>query len=339
MTDRITIVGAGAIGGVLGAYMSAAGHEVLLVDSVPEHVAAINRSGLRISGFRGDRTFPLRAATPDQLSEPLEFVILAVKAQHTRAALQPIKPLLKPEGFVVSLQNGFCEEMIADEVGMERTVGAFVHFGADYQEPGHILLASEVPIRVGEMDGRLTPRLTRIAGALAAAMPAALTQNIWGYLWGKMIYGTMAFAGALVDRPFGEVCGHPDYQELMIAIGRETGMVARAHGVAMESIGGLNPNIFIADDLGPARAALNAMAESSKGALKQYTGIQRDIMVRRRKTEVDHQPAAVADKARAIGMRAPYCEAIVPLVKEVEDGVRLLGYANLDELASRVKQG
>jgi 2-dehydropantoate 2-reductase len=336
--DRITIIGAGAIGGVLGAFMAGAGHDVLLVDSVAEHVAAINANGLRISGFRGDRVFKVKAATPDQLREPLTFVILAVKAQHTLQALAPVEPLLAPDGFVVSLQNGFCEELIAERVGAARTVGAFVHFGADYQEPGHILLAGEVPIRVGELDGSLTPRLQRIAGALAAAMPTGLTTNVWGYLWGKMTYGTMAFAGALVDRPFGEVCGHPEYQDLMIAIARETAQVAQAYGVRLENIAGLDPNIFLSADPTAARQALSAMAAAGKGGLKQYTGIQRDIMVRHRQTEVDFQPGAVAAKARAIGLSAPYCEAIVPMIREVEEGTRPLGWANLKDLAGRVSQ-
>jgi 2-dehydropantoate 2-reductase len=339
MSNRITIVGAGAIGGVLGAYLSAAGHDVLLVDTVKEHVAAINREGLRISGLRGDRRFPVRAVTPDQLEGPLDFVILAVKAQHTGEALAPVERLLSSDGFVVSLQNGLCEEIIADRVGIARTVGSFVHFGADYLQPGHIVLASEVPIRVGELNGRLTPRLTQIAGVLAAAMPTALTENLFGYLWGKMCYGTMAFAGALVDRPFGEVCAHPDHQALLIKVARETAWVAQALGVRLETISGLDPNLFLAADPAPVRQALTAMGAASKGSLKQYTGIQRDIMVRKRRTEVDHQPGAVLAKARSLGMSAPYCQHIVAMIKEVEDGKRPLGWANLTELASRAEKG
>jgi 2-dehydropantoate 2-reductase len=334
--EQITIVGAGAIGGVLGAYMSAAGHDVLLVDSVAEHVAAINQNGLRISGFRGDRTYKVKAVTPDQLTGPLGFVILAVKAQHTLQALAPLEPLLAPDGFVVSLQNGLCEEIIAGRVGKERTVGAFVHFGADYQEPGHILLASEIPIRVGELDGRLTPRLGRIAGALAAVMPTALTSNVWGYLWGKMCYGTMAFGGALVDRPFGEVCAHPEHQALMIAIARETARIAQAQSIHLEAIPGLDPNLFLLEDPEPARQLLTAMGAAGKGNLKQYTGIQRDLMVRKRKTEVDYQPGAVAAKARGLGLQAPYAEQIITMIHEVEEGKRPLGWENLKELADRV---
>lgn len=156
---RITIVGAEAIGGTVGAYLTSAGHDVLLVDTVAEHVAVMNERGLRISGIRGDHVFKVRACSPRELTGPLEFVILAVKAQATRAALGPIVPLLSPDGFVVSMQNGICEEEIAELVGAERTLGCLVHYAADYQEPGHVQLASEHEIYFGELDGRITPRL------------------------------------------------------------------------------------------------------------------------------------------------------------------------------------
>lgn len=198
---HITIIGAGAIGGTTGVYLSAAGHDVLLVDNVREHVDAINRQGLRISGIRGDRTFPVQACLPDALKAPLGFVILAVKAQHTEAALAPVVPLLADDGFVVSMQNGLNEEIIARRVGPHRTVGCFVHFGADYQEPGHILLGNEHPIYVGELDGSITPRVGMIAEALRAVMPAAVTDHIWDWLWTKMCYGSLYFAGALLDAP------------------------------------------------------------------------------------------------------------------------------------------
>ena len=186
----ITIVGAGAIGGTTGAYLSAAGHDVLLVDSVREHVDAINRHGLRISGIRGDRTFRVPARLPEELRGPLGFVILAGKAQHTEGALAPRVPLLPDDGFVVSMQNGLNEEIIARHIGVRRTVGCFVHFGADHQEPGHILLGNEHPIYFGELDGSVTPRVRRIADTLRAVMPTDVTDNIWGWLWTKMCYGS-----------------------------------------------------------------------------------------------------------------------------------------------------
>src|SRR5204863_7304329 len=154
----ITIVGAGAIGGTVGGFLSAAGYDVTLVDVVPEHVRAINERGLRVSGVRGDRIFRPRALLGADLRGPLGVTFLCVKAHFTEGAMGQIAPLLAPDGYVLSLQNGLNEEIIARHVGPERTVGAFIHFGANYLEPGHILLGGEQTIHVGELDGRITPR-------------------------------------------------------------------------------------------------------------------------------------------------------------------------------------
>jgi len=135
---RYTIVGAGAIGGTLGAYMARAGEDVTFVDADRAHVAAMRERGLTIRGYKETFTVPARAFTPEEAPGPVEALLLAVKAQHTEAALGAIVDRLAPDGFVVSLQNGLCEDVIRQIVGAERTVGCFVNFSADYLEPGLI---------------------------------------------------------------------------------------------------------------------------------------------------------------------------------------------------------
>src|SRR4051794_17490075 len=130
-----TVVGAGAIGGTVGARLLRAGHDVLLCDADRDHVAAINADGLTVEGALEHFTVRARAVAPEELPEELGTVLLAVKYQHTRAALTWIGPRLAGDGCVVSLQNGLNEPLIAAAVGEARTVGAFVNFGADYLAP------------------------------------------------------------------------------------------------------------------------------------------------------------------------------------------------------------
>src|SRR5690348_9481508 len=106
----ITIVGAGAIGGTVGAFLTDAGYDVTMVDVVPEHVQAMNERGLRITGLRGDRTFPVKAVLADDLRGPLGVTFLCVKGHFTEPAMRQIGPLLSPDGFILSLQNGLNEE-------------------------------------------------------------------------------------------------------------------------------------------------------------------------------------------------------------------------------------
>src|SRR5689334_21429773 len=99
-----TIYGAGAIGGITGARLAQAGHDVLLVDQADDHVAAMNARGLTIDSREGSVTIPVRAITPAQLGNDLDLVLLAVKSQDTPAALDVLAPRLAADGAIVSLQ-------------------------------------------------------------------------------------------------------------------------------------------------------------------------------------------------------------------------------------------
>ena len=92
---EITVFGAGAIGGVVGAYLAKSRHQVLLVDSARDHVEAINRDGLLIDGLRGEFRVRARAVTPEDLPDSLDLVMLCVKAQNTAAAHSESRIMLK----------------------------------------------------------------------------------------------------------------------------------------------------------------------------------------------------------------------------------------------------
>src|SRR5437773_2417053 len=197
MRSRFLIWGAGAIGGTLGAYLARAGADVTMVDTCVEHDDAIVRDGLHITGPIDDFIVRVPAFTPQSLTGKWDDVILATKAHHTEVAARALRPYLSNAGCVVSAQNGLNELTIADVVGAERTVGAFVNFGADYLEPGVIHYGGHGAVVVGEIDGRITPRVTAIRDAWHHFDPRAIvTPNIWGYLWGKEAYGAMLYATA-----------------------------------------------------------------------------------------------------------------------------------------------
>lgn len=331
----ITIIGAGAIGGTVGAFLTDAGYDVTLVDVVPEHVRIMNERGLRITGLRGDRVFPVKAMLGSELRGPLGVTFLCVKGHFTESAMRQIGPLLAPDGYVLSLQNGLNEEIIAREVGPERTVGAFIHFGADYLEPGLIQLASEQTIHIGELDGRVSDRAEALRAALAHVMPAEVTTNIWGFLWGKLVYGAMAFAASCVDAPVPAIIDDPLGMRVCRSAAAEAYLVARTQAQRLEMIGEFDPNAFA-----PAIAAtageetLRAMAAPMRGAIKQHMGIWRDLAVKKRRTEVDMQTAVIVAKGREQGIPTPVNAAVLRVIHEIEEGTRGMGWENLAEIAS-----
>lgn len=330
----ITIVGAGAIGGTVGAFLHDAGYDVTLVDIDAAHIRAINEHGLRLTGIRGERLFRPRAIVRDELRGPLGVVFLCVKGHFTAGAIREIAPLIAPEGYVLSLQNGLNEPIIAEVIGRERTVGAFVHFGADLIEPGQIQLGAEQTIFIGELDGQITPRAEALRATLAHVMPARTTANIWGFLWGKLVYGALAFAASTVDAPVPAILDDPLGRLVCRAAAEEAYLVASTQARPLEPIGEFEPNAF-APGQRAAEASLDALADAMRRSPKQHMGIWRDLRVKRRKTEVDMQVAALINKGREIGVPTPINAAVLDLIHAIEDGERGMEWANFQLLAER----
>jgi 2-dehydropantoate 2-reductase len=331
---RCLVWGAGAIGGTLGAHLARAGHDVMLVDTADEHVAAINRVGLAIEGPIATFTVRLRAFTPDTLAGEWDTIVLATKAHHTEAATQALLPHLAPGGCVISAQNGLNELAIARIVGPARTVGAFVNFGADYMQPGVIHYGGRGAVVLGEIDGRITPRANAIRDAwLNFDTQAIVTRNIWGYLWGKEAYGAMLFATALTNESIADALAMHRYRGLYVALAREALAVADARGVTPEAFDGFDPAAYgprAAD--GAASRSLDALVAHNRRSAKSHSGIWRDLAVRKRRTEVDAQLGIVVSLGREAGVATPLTARLVELIHDIENGVRPLSLETLDAL-------
>lgn len=333
---RFLIWGAGAIGGTLGAFLARAGHDVMLVDAVEEHVAAINRHGLRITGPIAEFTQAVPAITPESVAGQWPTIVLATKAHHTVAATRALAPRLAANGCVVSAQNGLNELDIARIVGTERTVGAFVNFGADYLEPGVIHYGGRGAVVVGEIDGSMTSRAMAIRDAWRDFDERAVaTANIWGFLWGKEAYGAMLFATALTNESIADALAMPEYRGLYVALAREVLAVASARRVAPEAFDGFDPTAYLpAASPGAATRSLDELVAHNRRSAKTHSGIWRDLAIRKRPTEVDAQLGIVVALAREAGVPTPLTARLVELIHDVEHGSRAQSIETLDALAA-----
>ena len=333
---QITIVGAGAIGGIIGASLIRAGHDITFVDAAEEHVRAINERGLTIEGSAETFTVRAQAITPDAATGPLGVVFLAVKTMHTEIAARQIAPHLAPDGCVVSMQNGFNEDRIAAIVGRPRTIGAFVNFGGDYHEPGRILYGGAGALYLGELDGTFSPRLERLVAVVRDFLPnTTATSNIWGYLWAKHAYGGMLKATALVDASIADVLGDSSARPAIANVAAEVLAVAAAEGVRPEGFDGFDPAPFV---FGPGRnataivASLDTLVAFNRRSLKAKSGIWRDLAVRKRKTEVEAMVGGVRDHANRHGLGIPLVEALGRMIGEIETGTRQMSWDNIRTL-------
>jgi 2-dehydropantoate 2-reductase len=339
MTDTpILIWGAGAIGGTIGAFLARAGKDVLFVDRVAEHVAAINESGMRISGPVAEFTTSARATMPEGLNGKYDTVFLCVKGQDTVGAVEALKPHLAERGCVVSIQNGLNETVIADMIGAERTVGAFINFGADYHGPGHIFYGGRSAVVVGEIDGTITPRSEELHALLKIFDDEAiLTDNVWGYLWSKMGYISLLFATALVDATIDEVMASKPHQALHTELAREVMSVAEAKHLKLESFDPFEPTGFIKDaDATATQQAFDRMVDYRNRSEKKYSGMWRDIAIRKRKTEVNELLVPFVREAEALGVPTPLNKRMIELVYDIEEGRRNQSWETLDVLKAEM---
>jgi 2-dehydropantoate 2-reductase len=331
---KVAIVGAGAIGGTVGAYLVRTGHDVTFIDRVEEHVEAIKRTGLHITGPIDDFTVQAPAYLVEDAPRPFEHVFLSVKANATRAAAQSLLPLLADDGYVLSLQNGLNEIVLSEVLGAQRVIGCFVNFGADYLGPGEIHYGGHGAVVVGELDGSTTPRLIELHEALRAFEPQAkLTGNIWGYLWSKLAVGAMITATAITDDGIADCYAMPEYRPLFAAIAREVLAVAEAAGVRPEPFDGFDPAAFSpAATPAATEASLDDMVAFNRRSAKTHSGVWRDLAVRLRPTEIPDQLGPVVTRAAELGLGTPLLTALLRLLAEVEAGSRERSRDNLAEM-------
>lgn len=352
---KVTIIGAGAIGGLAGAYMSQAGHDVTLVDRWAEHVEAMKRDGLFIDGVRGEMRIPVKAAHMAELSGPLEAVLIATKSQHTEAAVREILPLMGPDTFIVSFQNGFNEPLIADILteaglgGSERVIGSIPNYGGALVDPGQLEFVHEGKIQLGEMDGSDSPRLAELSAMLEALTAVEKSANIWGQIWAKEVYSAQVVFSALADAKISETLGNERHARTAGAVVREALQIAEANGIAVEAFDFFDPANYrpqtaadtqkLLDNINHAIWLLKKDQKPDQHQFrKKGSGIWWDIVYRNRPSEVRAFAGKLIDYGKSAGADTRLNEKLAGMIYEIEDGKRALGFHNFDELEAYTRE-
>ncbi|HWP16093.1 MAG TPA: 2-dehydropantoate 2-reductase [Xanthobacteraceae bacterium] len=340
MKKRIAVVGAGAVGGYLGGHLARTGNDVTLIDPWPEHIEAIRRHGLKLSGMTDEENYTVQVPTM-HLTEvqsiskqrPIDIAIVSSKSYDTEWSTTLIRPYLSTDGFVVSSQNSINEETIARVVGWGRTVGCVVgnNFGVDLYEPGHIrrTMPRDFKVKsiyVGEAHGRITPRVQELARMLQAIDGADATTNLWGERWSKLcVNGMRNGVSAATGMSGNERDAHDKIRPVVIRLAGEAIRVGRALGYQLGPITGIDPSRLLAAFDGDPAALTEVEAHMTKQTSSQArSNIQRPSMAqdmqKGRKTEIGELNGFIVQKAKEAGCAAPTHERLVEIVRGVERG-------------------
>ena len=321
---HVLCFGAGAIGSLVGARLSESGVAVTLL-ARRDHVAAIRTRGLIVETPRGRtvcKNVDSITALDDLAGRP-DLVLLTVKAYHTAAALETLRPLLADHAAVVSLQNGIGnEEQIAAVCGIPRTIAATVTISASRPRPGvvrqHTMAGG---IGVAPLDPRR--EASDLVGLFRGAGFRTLAYREYRSMkWSKLLLNLFTNAtSAILDVPPLAVVGDPRLFEVERGALREARRVMRASGVRPVALPGYPVPLLQAVLRAPgwlARPLVRRLVRRGRG--EQMTSLWQDLHRGSPESEVEVLNGAVAREGARLGVETPINTALTEVLRGLAVG-------------------
>ncbi len=304
MAITICVVGCGAVGSLFAAHLAQLDDvELWAYDLAADHVAAINESGLALSGAGDLVATGIRATTDAAALPPCDYGIVATKAMHTEAAIAATAHAFA-DGAVCSVQNGIGnEEAIAAHVA--RVIRGTTFPAGKILAPGRVQwdVAGDTTIGPFEPKPASTDEIERLADACTrSGMPTEAVADARGPQWRKVIFNAATNpVGALTGLTHGRVCEDPALRRFVSGLVDEGKAVAAAQGIVLDA----DPEDLID------HAAKPEVAYGHKASMLQ------DVEARR-PTEIDYLNGGIARVGAELGVPTPLNEAVCALVKGVE---------------------
>jgi 2-dehydropantoate 2-reductase len=331
-SPRILVAGAGAVGGVIAARLTLAGHDVTVLDANPVHVTRLISPGLRLDEPGSSAVVPLAAVShPADLAGMFDFALLTVKAPALTAVLTALVGLDLARCYV-SLGNGLVQARVEAVTGPDRLITGIIEWGATNIGPGHVVQTTRAPF---VLDGSGDKgQVAGLAGILQAAAPVRISGNIHGQVWAKLLLNsTFSGLGAVGGRTYAQVAAHRDGPRLACALWTEGYDTGRAAGVEFDEVVGILPADLVVrsepdlERAGQALAVLLRQVGATKASMLQ--DLERGIP-----TEVDVINGGITAQAASLGRAAPLNQRVVDVVHECERGLRRPGNDALAAVAS-----
>jgi 2-dehydropantoate 2-reductase len=306
---KICVYGAGAVGGLMAAWLARAGHDVSAV-ARGAALDAIRRDGLRVRSKGAAESFRIRAESDPAKLGPQDYVLVTVKAQSLGAVADGIGPLLGKDTSVVTAMNGVpwwfrslrLESLdpggvLSRAMPADRIVGCVIHLAASTPEPGVVSHNMGTKLIVGEPGGQNTARTRRIAEALGGAgFEVVVSESIEKDFWVKLL-GNVSFnpVSALTVSTADRLIENREVKAYMVEIMREVLAIGRAVGVDAD----IDPEarIDMARALGRFKTSMLQDLEAGKSL------------------EIDGLLAGTLEIARKAGVRAPFTESLYGLIR------------------------
>ena len=297
---RVCVVGCGAIGSLYAAHLARLDDvEVWAVDPWAEHVAAIEDSGLRVTG-REAFVAPVHARTSADDVPPCDLGIVATKAEHTRASVAAAAHVFA-DAAVASVQNGLGNEEVLAEL-VPRVIRGTILPAGRVTAPGVVRYDAPGDTWLGPFEPRpaSASEIARLSSILSSGgLRTHALADARGPQWDKVIFNSATSPlAALTGLPMGPLCSDPALRTEVDALVAEARAVCAALGIAVSDIAGM-------------------VDEAIEVAADHKPSMLQDVLARRR-TEVDVLNGGIAAQGRLAGVPTPRHDAMVALVHGLE---------------------
>ncbi|WP_219974701.1 ketopantoate reductase family protein [Rubrobacter xylanophilus] len=329
---RIAIIGAGAIGSVLGALLSRAGHDVTLIGR-PAHVDRIQRDGLHVEGAFGSFVASVSAAATLDFQPDLAF--LTVKTQDVLAAVQANQQFLT-DALVVTFQNGIrSDELVAKFLPPTQIISAVVTLNASYLTPGTVTVVYPGSVVLGRSFGHPDSHVDAVAAMLHRVIATQVSANIVGARWLKLIVNLNNALPALTNLAFHEVLAEPYLRQLAVRLMREGLHVVNQADIHLESLPDVSTTLIrllarLPVQLAGGLLAARARRLATRGPLLVST---LQSLRRGRSTEIDYLNGEVVRVGHEHNVPTPLNATIVEMVHQTEQTGR---FWTVDAIRARI---
>ncbi|MBP3422817.1 MAG: 2-dehydropantoate 2-reductase [Clostridia bacterium] len=338
---RIAVYGAGAMGTVLGAFLTKGGLKVDLITRNQAHVEGMKKNGatLLCEGDGKEENIKVNALLPSEMEGEYDVIFLMTKQRYNQETLTFLLPYLKESGIVCTTQNGLPEPSVASVVGKNRTYGAATSFGATFIGGGRVALTSKIEgmrMEVGgyQNDGEkigLLKEILSYVGKATGNESFVRENDLMGARWSKLAVNA-AFSGlsTLTGLTFGEVAKKRKTRLLALGILRECMAVAKASGVTLAKMQGCDMEKLLGGKTVFKRfIAYMVLPFAMKKHKKLLSGMLKDVQ-NGRKCEIDFVNGIVVKEGERVGVETPLCQQVVEMVHGIENGLYEMDYKNVD---------
>ncbi len=341
---NVLIVGAGAIGGTIGAILHGANIDVCCVNRKSDHFKAIKENGLLIEGYDKPFIIPIKSSLKE-LDKHFKHILVVVKNLDLENVMKDINTVISSESLVYGMQNGFGNtDIMAKYIPREQIVAGVVGWGASKLKPGKIKITSKTgEFVLGFEDGKNIEdqRIVKMKTYLDLWRPTIISSNIVGYRWSKLLVNSVITPlSALFDLRIGELMQHHILSEIMGDIKREGILIAQAHKIVLEKIDGINIRSFFYKPK-PYDSLFTRIKFGALSRIVKLISIRRHGKIKSsllwdlkagRKTEIEFINGYIVRKAKEIGLEVPLNSFLVKAIHEIENKKREIGMQNLDEI-------